>query len=63
MTDQIKTRLIEENEELKRELHALRCRYGDLADLVSEIAFDYEAGNELVFIAELVKLYRKQQGE
>jgi hypothetical protein len=54
-------RLIEENAELKRDLHELRCRHGDLADLVGEVALDFEAGQELAFLVELVKLYRKQQ--
>ena len=53
--------VIEENADLKRDLHELRCRYGDLADLVGEVACDFEAGKELTFLADLVKLYRKQQ--
>ena len=53
--------LLSENLELKREVHELRCRYGDLADLVSEVASDFEQGRELTFLVDLVRMYRKQQ--
>ena len=57
------SKLLGEKAELEKELHKLLCRYGDLADLVVEVACDYERGKELVFLPELVKKIREQQNE
>jgi hypothetical protein len=61
MTKQAQQKMVDENFELKKEIHELRCRYGDLADLVSEVACDYEAKREMVFLGDLVRKYRQQQ--
>ncbi len=48
--------------EKEKELHELRCRYGDLADAVNEILFDWKQKKTVDFrwIEGLKNIYEQQ---
>jgi hypothetical protein len=50
---------------LREDMHALRCRYGDLADAVSDIVVSLERGQPVApeALASLQQIYRHSTDE